>query len=122
MEVSYGSSSYISEISKGRSSGRPVMLEVLDIFSFITPSSIQLKKLRFKKGMEEKETSNQTLNGKGYHISVEGEIASGGMHAAIMLQNYLLQLRNQNFFEGISLTSNSDTDGKQIQFQLRATL
>ncbi len=118
MEVTYGSSSNISAGVTNATSGRPVMLEVLDIFSFITPSSIQLKKLRFKKEMEE----NKEFSGKRYDISIEGEIAAGGMHAAIMLQNYLLQLRKQNFFEGITLFRDPAPDGKQLQFQLRATL
>lgn len=122
MEVSYLSSSYITEGTKSRISGRPVMLEVLDIFSFITPSSIQLKKLRFKKGVPGKSQSKNRQDENAYDISVEGEIAAGGMHAAIMLQNYLLQLRSQNFFEGVSLVSNPASNGKQLQFQLRATL
>ncbi|MGH1361934.1 MAG: hypothetical protein ACRBF0_00165 [Calditrichia bacterium] len=123
MEVLYGSKEMTVSEQPKRDLKRPIMLEVLDLFNFVTPSTIRLKQMQFQKANGEEINNKALVNGKGYTVNIVGEISEGGSRrASIMLQNYLYQLNNLNLFEGISLESGFSESNKRLSFELRATL
>ncbi len=105
---------------------QPVMLEVLQLFSYETPSHIRIVNMGFQRlqdSVSGVEAQMLRMSGYQYRVQVNGEIFSPYSDGKQSLANYVENLNSFGFFKALEITNTvEDAETRTLSFALTAII
>ncbi len=109
---------------KERIQEKPPVLEIMRLFSNLTPKEIRLNTLVFSKVQNEGNLKNENASAEvpDFTINLSGEISGDLVNGDVVLIDFINSLNNLKLFKSIKLDQKEkDVEQKKIRFALTLT-